>query len=86
MALDFLSHRFLSAFGGRLKSERADLAAKAASLDALSPLKVLSRGYAVARGPSGRVLTSAADAKPGDSVRLTLSKGELECRITEVKE
>ena len=58
----------------------------AASLDALSPLKTLQRGYAIASDASGRVLRSAADASPGDKITVALRDGALDCRVEERKE
>jgi exodeoxyribonuclease VII large subunit len=64
------------------RHKRADLAQLAARLDALSPLSVLSRGYAIAlHEPSGRALLRAGDARPGDRVRLRLHEGELLTRV-----
>ncbi len=54
----------------------------AARLDALSPLKVLSRGYAVARTVSGDVLTRAAQFRPRMRFRLTLTDGQVDARVT----
>jgi len=56
-----------------------------ASLDALSPLKVLGRGYAIARLRSGAVLRDAADVQPGDAIALKLHRGELTCKVEEEK-
>ena len=54
----------------------------AARLDSLSPLSVLGRGYAVVWDQSRtRVVRKAADVKPGDGVRVTLSEGELTCEV-----
>jgi exodeoxyribonuclease VII large subunit len=49
----------------------------AAQLDALSPLSILSRGYAVARKlPDGVVVRRAAELEAGDKVALTLGEGK----------
>jgi exodeoxyribonuclease VII large subunit len=64
---------------------RERLAALAAHLDALSPLAVLGRGYAIARLPSGEVLRRAADAAPGDAFTLRLGEGELDAAVTRVR-
>ena len=51
-------------------------------LDALSPLGVLSRGYAIAlHEPSGRALTRAADASVGDALTVVLEQGRLRARV-----
>jgi exodeoxyribonuclease VII large subunit len=52
----------------------------AASLDALSPLKVLERGYAVARDETGRVLKRAAAFSPGLAFRLGFADGDVQAR------
>ena len=59
-----------------------ELAALVARLEALSPLAVLSRGYAIAFSErTSRALRSVNDAAPGDRVRLRLADGELSARI-----
>jgi exodeoxyribonuclease VII large subunit len=66
--------------------ERERLRALAAQLDAYSPLKVLSRGYALASLPDGRVVRRAADVQVGDQLRLRLGgDDELVAQVTEVK-
>jgi exodeoxyribonuclease VII large subunit len=51
-------------------------------LETLSPLAVLGRGYAVCwNADSTRILRDAADVAPGDPVRVTLAKGELDCEV-----
>lgn len=56
-----------------------------ARLDALSPLAVLGRGYAVCWNEArDRIMRSADALRPGDGVRVTLSKGELACRVESI--
>ncbi len=50
-------------------------------LDALSPLQILGRGYAVALGPDGRALRRRAEFLPGASFRLRVSDGEVPARV-----
>jgi exodeoxyribonuclease VII large subunit len=53
-------------------------------LQALSPLAVLGRGYAIAlHEPSGRALLRASDARPGEHVLLRLHDGTLRTRVEE---
>lgn len=52
-----------------------------AQLRTLSPLATLERGYAIARLDAGTVLRRAADAEPGDRVRLTLAEGEVAATV-----
>ena len=70
----------------RARHRRLAAAARAgelsARLDALSPLAVLGRGYAVCWNDARTaIIRSAASVRPGDRVRVTLSEGELPCRV-----
>jgi exodeoxyribonuclease VII large subunit len=58
----------------------ARVAQVAAQLDALSPLRVLQRGYAVARDSDGAVLRRRAQFSPGKPFRLTVSDGDVSAR------
>ena len=62
---------------------QAQLGQMAARLDTLSPLAVLGRGYAVAwNADKTMVLRDAAAVAPGDTVRVTLSRGEIEAKVS----
>lgn len=65
-----------------LERWRSHLQQRSLSLDNLSPLKVLGRGYAIARGPSG-ILKNASEVKVGDQVSIQLSQGLLEAKVTQ---
>ena len=67
-----------------LQEARERLGLAAASLDALSPLAVLQRGYAIAQDASGKPLREAASVSTGDQVRVRLSKGSLQTRVESV--
>lgn len=69
----------------RLDASRGRLAVAAASLDALSPLAVLKRGYALAEDERGKLLRDARQTQIGDAVRLRLAAGVLRCRVEEVE-
>jgi exodeoxyribonuclease VII large subunit len=74
-----------AAVTSRLEEARARLAAAAASLDALSPLAVLKRGYSVAEDARGSILRDARRVRAGETVRLKLAEGALRCRVEEVE-
>ncbi|HYN86545.1 MAG TPA: exodeoxyribonuclease VII large subunit [Pyrinomonadaceae bacterium] len=74
------------AWASRLEDARARLAVASVSLDALSPLAVLGRGYALAEDGGGRVLRSSRGVERGDGVRVRLGEGALRCRVEEVEE
>jgi len=65
----------------RLDAARRQLGLAAAALDALSPLGVLERGYAIAQTPGGGVIREARAVEVGDEVRLRLWKGSFDCRV-----
>jgi exodeoxyribonuclease VII large subunit len=69
--------RLAAAIQSQLDRRTTRLEQAAAKLDALSPLEVLGRGYAVARDESGGVLKRAADFAPGLKFRLTLADGDV---------
>jgi exodeoxyribonuclease VII large subunit len=64
-----------------VQRERARLELAVGKIDALSPLAILKRGFALCRDSKGAIVKSAADVGPGDRVRVTLARGELNCRV-----
>ncbi len=82
--LDELESRVRRAIGHRLHLTREQLATVGGRLDALSPLKVLERGYSVTRLlPTGAVILSFEQAQPGDMLETLLQTGRLVSRIEE---
>ena len=70
---------------GLLARKRQRFAALTASLDAMSPLKVLGRGYAMAQNSEGEVLKSYRDVTAGDRVSVTLGEGGFTAKVEEVR-
>lgn len=81
--LDHTVHRLAAAAKGCVDGEGRRFAAAAAALDALSPLKVLARGYAVAQSEDGMVLKSAAEVAAGERIRVRLAQGSLQCDVVD---
>lgn len=81
MLLDYQRERLAHGLTGALGREKEHFARLAASLDALSPLKVLGRGYAIPEREDGTVLRSARAARPGDRLALRLCDGEISCEV-----
>jgi exodeoxyribonuclease VII large subunit len=73
-------------FGARLEERRARLEVAVASLDALSPLGVLGRGYSLAQDSRGRLLRESRAVSVGERVRVRLAQGSLHCRVEEVED
>ncbi len=80
MRLDMLTQALANATGNAVHREAQRLAADAAKLDALSPLKVLGRGYAIPY-KNGEVLASVQGAQAGDQLTIRLCDGELACTV-----
>ena len=86
MELAHLHQRLGDLSAARLAGKRQRFAALAASLDAMSPLKVLGRGYAMAQSETGDILKSARDVRCGDRIRVQLGEGSLGCMVEEKTE
>jgi exodeoxyribonuclease VII large subunit len=84
-ALAALERRLTTAASTALARRRRGMEALAGKLEALSPLQVLERGYSLARGPDGHVITSAKQVEPGAAVTVLVRDGELHTRVEEVR-
>jgi len=80
--VDRSAERLLSAMQKQIFKKRERYARLAASLDAMSPLKVLGRGYSIAHRDDGTVIKTAKDVSSGDRIKIRLQKDEISC-ITE---
>ncbi len=86
MRLDYLIRRFAAAARQQLGVADRRLAATASKLDALSPLKVLGRGYAIGYAADGTVVDSIQRIQAGDDLTLQLTDGTVACRVTDIQE
>jgi exodeoxyribonuclease VII large subunit len=75
-----------AAMRAQLARRGATLERAGARLDALSPLKVLGRGYAIATREDGRAIRRAGDVKPGDRIAVRVAAGRVEADVTSAKE
>lgn len=80
-----LQKQLASAMRQRLAADRERFAKRAAALDAMSPLKVLGRGYALVKNGQ-KLVKSTNDAKPGDRLTLQLSDGTLPAIVAQLTE
>ncbi len=81
-ALDKLNEKMVLAFSQSVNSHKTRLYESVAKLDALSPLKVLSRGYAIAE-LNGKTLKNVDSANIGDNITVKLSDGKLSCTVND---
>ena len=83
MELVHVQQRLSDLSGALVARKRQRFSALAASLDAMSPLKVLSRGYAMARNENGRILKSYRDVTAGERLTVVLGEGGFSCTVEE---
>jgi exodeoxyribonuclease VII large subunit len=83
---DALCHARDAALTARMGRAGQQFSLAAAALDAMSPLKVLERGYAIAQDAGGGIVREAKTVSVGDALRLRLWKGTLDCRVEGVTE
>jgi len=80
--LELLKNRLVSAQMQTAGKNSQRFVALASKLDAMSPLKVLTRGYAMAQLPDGTVLRSAEQVRIGDEIHVALSRGSIRAVVT----
>ena len=85
MGLVHVQQRLGDLSTGLLARKRQSFAALAASLDAMSPLKVLGRGYAMVQCDAGHILKSCRDVTARERVSVTLGEGGLSATVEEVR-
>ncbi len=85
-ALQLLQNRLVSAQTQTIERKKRRFVEQTAKLDAMSPLKVLTRGYAMAQTADGKVLKSVSQVDSGETINVSLSDGALRTTVTEKKE
>ena len=86
LGLDHLRDRMISAETRCIDRKKQGFIGLTAKLDAMSPLKVLTRGYAMTQAADGTVIRSVTQVTPGDNIQISLSDGHITAAVTEVKE
>ncbi len=79
--IDRMSAKLLSAAERYFTANHSEYVALASKLDALSPLKVLGRGYAIALTERDAVVRSSADVQKGSRIRIRLRSDEISCTV-----
>ena len=85
-SLELLKNKLISNQNQQINAAKARYIAMTAKLDAMSPLKVLTRGYAMAQSEDGTVLRSVSQVKAGDAITISVSDGSISAAVTEIKE
>jgi exodeoxyribonuclease VII large subunit len=85
-ALQSMRNRLVAAQEKIVHFHRQRFISHAAKLDAMSPLKVISRGYSLAQTDNGALLRSVRQVQPGDCITISLSDGKIDAAVSQVKE
>ena len=85
-ALELLKGRVFTAQTRAIHAHKQRFIAATAKLDAMSPLKVLTRGYAMAQDEEKNLVRSVKQTRPGDQLYISVSDGVLTTTVTEIKE
>ena len=85
-SVEMLKNRMTAAQNEALSRHNHRFLTLAAKLDALSPLKVLTRGYAMVQDKSGDVIRSVKQTTTGDCVEILLRDGTVSATVTQIKE
>ncbi len=83
--LDYHQRHLIHGLTNQLSKAKGELGRLAAGLDALSPMKVLGRGYGIARDQKGQVLHSVRDVQTESVISLRLTDGTLKCQVKGVE-
>lgn len=80
------THQLVQSMQAMLKEQKLKLMTGMKQLDALSPLKVMQRGYSLVYDEQEkRLIKSLADVQPGDMVHVKVNDGQLECQVWSMK-
>lgn len=85
-SLEHLKARMIAAQTQQIQRKRQRFIGETAKLEAMSPLKVLTRGYSIVSSDDGTVLHSIQQTASGKEIHVKLSDGSLRATVTDVKE
>lgn len=86
LALDYVHRRLIASSQQLLAGKKQKFISLTAKLDAMSPLKVLSRGYSVTHRADGSVLRASSEVAPGDEITVQLLHGSVRAEVLETRE
>ncbi len=85
-SLQLLTNRLAAAQTNQINRKHQQYIALTSKLDAMSPLKVLTRGYAMAQKADGEVVKSVSQVERGERITVSLSDGKLSATVMDIKE
>ena len=84
--LERLRERMISGQQRAIDRKKQSFIGLTAKLDAMSPIKVLTRGYAMTHLEDGSVIRSVRQVRSGDRIQISVSDGVVHAAVTDVKE
>ena len=84
--LSATTNRLIAAQTRSISLKKQRFVALTAKLDAMSPLKVLTRGYAMTQTEDGNLLKSVKSVSVGDSIKISLQDGCVNAKVSDIKE
>ena len=85
-SLELLKNRLISAENQIINRNNQRFIGLTSKLDAMSPLKVLTRGYSMAQNENGEVITSVSQVEPGERITVSVRDGKLSATVMDKKE
>ena len=86
MQLDYSQKQLIAASRQLLANKRQGFIRLTSALDAMSPLKVLGRGYSIVKGESGSVIQSASEVSLGQRIHVRMRQGSLVAAVEQIQE
>lgn len=86
LMLDHLAEKLQSAFFAKTDKSKSKFETLTAKLDALSPLKIMSRGYLLAENKEGKMIKSISTVSVGENLKLKLCDGSVYCTVNSITE
>ena len=84
--IQLLKNRLIAAQNNSIARKNQRFIGNVAKLDAMSPMKVLTRGYSMAKNQTGEILRSVNQVNPGEDIHVRLSDGIVSATVTDKKE
>ena len=85
-SLELLKNRLISAQNRNITQKNQRYIAAVSKLDAMSPLKVLTRGYSMAQTDTGTVIRSVSQVELGERIRISFSDGSISATVMNKEE
>ncbi|MBI4398717.1 MAG: exodeoxyribonuclease VII large subunit [Candidatus Omnitrophica bacterium] len=79
-----LARQMTNYFKHLVEARKSDFAQRAAQLEALSPLAVLTRGYSITSNEKGKLIRSANEVRVGEEIITKVAKGEIRSKVTKI--